>query len=84
MKKEDRNAQQVLEDELVSIGIFTNELAANPTEALYAVLNWHTDVALDPAVSSDARVLEFSGYNRGWKEGRESLIRELNQYFNQS
>ena len=83
MKKEERNAQQVLEDELISIGIFTKELAANPTEALSEIISWHCDVALNPAISSDAQIMEKRAFNRGYKRGKDDFIAKLEEYLDQ-
>lgn len=74
MKKEERNAQQVLEDELMSTGIFTYELAANPTEALSEIISWHCDVALDPNVSERAKLLQTRGYFRGKSETLDKIV----------
>lgn len=49
---------EALIDELVICGIYTREHDTNPRKALLDVIHWHVSVALDPAVSSEARALQ--------------------------
>lgn len=44
-------------DEVVACGIYTNEHDTNPRKAIQDAITWNCQVALDPAVSSDARKL---------------------------
>lgn len=83
MSRYSRSAEQVLKDELISIGIFTNELAANPTRALSAIIAWHCDVALNPDISSDAEIMEKRAFNRGYRQGKDDFIAKLEEYLDQ-
>lgn len=58
--------KQVVIEELVSIGIYTNEHERNPQKALAEIIDWHVSVALDPLVSQQAREL----IERGRREAR--------------
>lgn len=44
-------------DELVICGIYSKEHDSSPRKAIQDIIKWHRDVALDPAVSSDAQAL---------------------------
>lgn len=44
-------------DELVVCGIYSKEHDSNPRKAIQDIIKWNCDVALDPAVSSDAQAL---------------------------
>lgn len=61
--------QVALIEELVSIGILTPEHENDPKLALYAIIDWHVQVALDPAVSEEAQQLIEWGRVAGRQEG---------------
>lgn len=44
-------------DELVCCHIYSKEHDSNPRKAIQDIIKWNCDVALDPAVSSDAQSL---------------------------
>lgn len=48
-------------DELMSCHIYRREHEADPRKALHEVITWNCRVALDPAVSAEARALMVRG-----------------------
>lgn len=58
--------KQVVIEELISIGIYTQEHDQNPQKALTEIIEWHVSVALDPLVSQQAHEL----IERGRREAR--------------
>lgn len=52
--------KNIIIDKLVICGIFRKEHETNPRLAVDALLNWEIAVALDPAVSEDARMLLYT------------------------
>ena len=53
--------QDAVIDQLVVAHIYRNEHHDNPRKALQDLISWHTHVALDPQVSSDAQALIDKG-----------------------
>ncbi len=52
---------KAIDRELVTTGIWSEKLAADPEKAVREVINWHCAIALDPAVSPDAAALVEQG-----------------------
>lgn len=75
MSRYSRNAEQVLEYELINCGLYSNELVKNPRKALDAIISWHVAVALDPSVSSAADSLMLKGFSLGHKTGVENTLK---------
>ncbi len=67
MNRRKVTAQSVLEDACVCACI--DITPDDPRKMLNDVISWHVAVALDPAVSSDARRL--------WDSGRAEMLAEL-------
>ena len=61
MSRYSRSAEQVLEDELINCGLYSDELIKNPRKALDAIISWNVEVALDPKVSSEAESSRVRG-----------------------
>ena len=55
-------------DELMSCHIYRREHEENPRKAIHEIIGWNIRLALDPAVSAEARAL----YRRGWNEAIEA------------
>lgn len=77
MSRYSRSAEQVLEDELINCGIYSDELIENPRKALDAIISWNVKAALDPSVSSDANNLMLKGYNLGYSDAMKHSIKVL-------
>lgn len=77
MSRYSRSAEQVLEDELINCGIYSNELIKNPRKALDAIISWNVEVALDPKVSSEADKLMLKGYSLGYADAMKHSIKVL-------
>lgn len=60
-------------DELVVSEILTKEHESNPRKAVADAIHWNIQVALDPAVSSDAQKLVNEGIEAAAKAAHESL-----------
>ena len=56
-----REWREAVYDELVTTWTFSAENKDDPRRALRDIINWHVRIALDPAVSSDARALVERG-----------------------
>lgn len=52
--------RKVMQNELVNLHILNNENEENPSKALADIIEWNQKIALDPAVSKDARDLQAS------------------------
>lgn len=65
-------------NELIVAHIYTREHDANPRKAVQDAITWNCQVALDPAVSSDARALIAQERERAERaEKRSRAMREL-------
>lgn len=53
--------KDAIDDELVCLHLGTTETFPEPREALRQIINWHVEIALDPAVSSRAAELQSRG-----------------------
>lgn len=51
-------------DQLVICGIYSAAHENNPIKAVQDLISWHVDLALDPAVSSDAIRLQNQAYQK--------------------
>lgn len=60
---DDRNSwQDAVIDELVSCGIYSESHDTNPSKAVQDLIAWNNQVALDPAVSEEAKALQEQGF----------------------
>lgn len=53
--------RKAIQDELVVLHILNAENEENPRKALQDIIHWNQKIALDPAVSKEARDLQASG-----------------------
>lgn len=53
--------RKAIQNELVVLHILNNENEENPHKALADIIEWNRKIALDPAVSKEARDLQASG-----------------------
>lgn len=77
MSRYSRSAEQVLEDELINCGLYSDELIKNPRKALDAIISWNVKVALDPKVSSEADKLMLKGYSLGYNNAVKHTFKVL-------
>lgn len=77
MSRYSRSAEQVLEDELINCGLYSDELIKSPRKALDTIISYNVEVALDPNVSSDANNLMLKGYSLGYADAMKHSIKVL-------
>lgn len=70
-------------DELVVCGIYSKEHDSNPRKAIQDIIEWNCDVALDPAVSSDAQTLVKKERDECLKAVVEVLTKRHVEYYNE-
>ncbi len=71
--------RKAVQNELVVLHILNNENEENPRKALEDIIAWNQKIALDPAVSQEARDLVESGAN---KARPITLVKFDNHYIN--
>ena len=69
----DQAWQDAVIDDLVICGIYCKEHDSDPRRAISDLVHWHVSVALDPAVSSEARALA----EREWVDLTDDEINKL-------
>ena len=80
-------------DELITAHVYQKEHDTDPRKAIQDAITWNCQVALDPAVSSDARALVERGlqqaqvvdwrkfpYSIAWCDGLRSVLIECDEY----
>ncbi len=69
--------RDAMDDELVCLHLGTTETFPEPREALRQIIDWHVEIALDPAVSSRAAELQSRGPERKPGSWAQEIIDDL-------